>query len=131
MYIFPGSRRWSISSGTIVDILLALFSSAVIDPPPGPIMFGALTMLYVVEFTSLNEVGEPLPLRGKSYATGVLFLNFRRRHRRKISSMISTTETTPTTVNTPATAPLLSKKEFLREGSCKVSGAEVASNVLD
>ena len=45
--------------------------------------------------------------------------------------MISTTETTPTTVNTPATAPLLSKKEFLREGSCKVSGAEVASNVLD
>jgi hypothetical protein len=45
--------------------------------------------------------------------------------------MISATATTATAVKTPATAPLLSKKEFLPEDCSEVSGVEVASNVLD
>lgn len=59
-----------------------------------------------VELVSLNELGEPLP-----DCSMVLAWRRRRRQSRKtISAKIAST-TMPTTVNTPATAPFLSKND--------------------
>ena len=102
--------------GTIVRASNPCFSLLEADPVGDCLITGDNVdppNIVKVELLSINEFGEPLPLAVfRSFPSSLRRLL---RHIKNIISAIKAANTKPTTVNTPATAPFLSKNELEEE----------------